>query len=233
MIDVYGPGSPNVIKVLMALEELGMDYARQPLDIMSGEQFKPDFLAISPNNKIPAIVDRGPADGGEPLALFESGAILIYLAEKGGALLPTEPRARSQVIAWLMWQMAGQGPMLGQAGHFRNYAPEPNPYGIRRYSDEAARLYGVLNTRLADREWVAGDFSIADIACWPWILFRAHHGIALEDYPHVARWFAAVEARPSVARAIPDFEAPAPIVPDEQTRRILFNIKDSSVLVDD
>jgi len=226
MIDVYGPGSPNVIKVLIALEELGMAYERKPLDIMSGEQFTPEFLAISPNNKIPAIVDQAPADGGAPLSLFESGAILVYLAEKGGALLPTEARARSAVLAWLMWQMAGQGPMLGQAGHFRNYAPEPNPYGIRRYSDEAARLYRVLDARLAGNEWVAGDFSIADIACFPWILFRAHHGIALEDYPNVARWFAAVDARPSVARAIPDFVAPEPIVPDEQTRRILFNIQD-------
>lgn len=226
MIDVYGPGSPNVIKVLIALEELGMAYERKPLDIMSGEQFTPEFLAISPNNKIPAIVDQAPADGGAPLSLFESGAILVYLAEKGGALLPTEARTRSAVLAWLMWQMAGQGPMLGQAGHFRNYAPEPNPYGIRRYSDEAARLYRVLDARLAGNEWVAGDFSIADIACFPWILFRAHHGIALEDYPNVARWFTAVDARPSVACAIPDFVAPEPIVPDEQTRRILFNIQD-------
>ncbi len=226
MIEVFGGDSPNVIKVLVACQELGLAYERKPLDIMRGEQFTPAYLAINPNNKIPAILDHAPADGGAPLPLFESGAILIYLAEKQGALLPTESRRRSEVFAWLMWQMAGQGPMLGQAGHFRNYAPEPNPYGIRRYSDEAARLYGVLDRRLADREFVAGDYSIADIACWPWILFRDHHGISLDDYPNVARWFAQIEARPAVARAIPDFEAPAPIVPDEETRRILFNIKD-------
>ncbi|AMK19907.1 MULTISPECIES: glutathione S-transferase N-terminal domain-containing protein [Sphingobium] len=226
MIDVYGPESPNVIKVLLILQELGMAYERKPLDIMSGEQFSPEFLAISPNNKIPAIVDHDPADGGPPLSLFESGAILIYLAEKGGALLPTEPRPRSTVLAWLMWQMAGQGPMLGQAGHFRNYAPEPNPYGVRRYSDEAARLYGVLDRRLEGREWIADAFSIADIACWPWTLFRAHHGIELTDYPHVNRWFAAMEARPAFGRALPDFQAPLPITPDDETRRILFNIKD-------
>lgn len=225
MIHVYGPDSPNVIKVLLTLQELGMAYDRKPLDVMRGEQFSPEFLAISPNNKIPAIVDHDPAGGGVPLSLFESGAILIYLAEKGGALLPTEPRARSTVLAWLMWQMSGQGPMLGQAGHFRNYAPEPNPYGVRRYSDEAARLYGVLDRRLADREWIADDFSIADTACWPWILFRAHHGVELEDHPNVQRWFAAMEARPAFERALPNFEAPAPIVPDEETRRILFDVR--------
>lgn len=226
MIDVYGGDSPNVIKILVALQEMGMNYSRKPLDIMSGEQFLPAYLAINPNSKIPGIVDHAPADRGQPLTLFESGAILIYLAEKGAALLPAEIRARSEVLAWVMWQMAGQGPMLGQAGHFRNYAPEPNPYGIQRYSGEAARLYKILDTRLADREWITGDFSIADIACWPWILFRAHHGVDLADHPHVARWYEAMNARPSVKRAIGDFVAPPPITPDEETRRILFNIKD-------
>ncbi|MDB5702377.1 MAG: glutathione S-transferase [Sphingomonadales bacterium] len=226
MIDVYGPASPNVIKVLLALEELGIAYRRLPLDIMSGEQFAPAFLAISPNNKIPAIVDHEPDDGEGPLSLFESGAILIYLAEKTGRLLPVAPRKRSEVLAWLMWQMSGQGPMLGQAGHFRNYAPEPISYAIRRYTDEAARLYKVLDTRLHEREWIAGDFSIADIACWPWILFRAHHGIEIGSYPNVARWHAMMTARPSFARAMPDFVPPPPVVPDEKTRRILFNIKD-------
>lgn len=225
MIDVYGPGSPNVIKVLLALEELGLSYRRVPLDILKGEQFSPAFLAISPNSKIPAIVDHAPADGGSALSLFESGAILIYLAEKARRLLPAAPRPRSTVLAWLMWQMSGQGPMLGQAGHFRNYAPQPIEYGIRRYSDEAARLYHVLDVRLEGRDWIAGDFSIADIACWPWLLFRAHHGIELDAYPNVARWHATMEARPAFARAMPDFEAPLPIVPDEETRRILFNIR--------
>ena len=225
MIEVYGPGSPNVIKVLLALEELDLRYRRVPLDITTGEQFSPEFLAISPNNKIPAIVDHDPADGGRALSLFESGAILIYLAEKAGRLLPTALRPRSTVLAWLMWQMAGQGPMLGQAGHFRNYAPEPIDYGIRRYSDEAARLYRVLDGRLEGRDWIADEFSIADIACWPWLLFRTHHGIDLDAYPNVARWHAAMEARPAFARAMPDFEPPAPITPDDETRRILFNIR--------
>jgi GST-like protein len=223
MIEIYGGDSPNVIKVLIAMEELGLAYARRPLDIMKGEQFEPAFLAISPNGKIPAIVDHAPADGGAPLALFESGAILLYLAEKAAALLPAEPRARSQVQAWLMWQMAGQGPMAGQAGHFRNYAPEKIPYGIQRYSREIARLYGVLDARLKGREFVAGDYSIADIACWPWILFRAHHGIALEAYPEVARWFDAIGARPAVKRAMAGIAVAEPQTFDEETRRILFS----------
>jgi len=224
MIDIYGGDSPNVIKVLIAMEELGLAYARRPLDIMKGAQFEPAFQPLNPNGKIPAIVDHAPADGGEPLALFESGAILLYLAEKQGALLPVDPRARSQVQAWLMWQMAGQGPMAGQAGHFRNYAPEAIPYGIQRYSREIARLYGVLDARLKGRAFVAGDYSIADIACWPWILFRAHHGVALEDYPEVARWFAAIGERPAVKRAMTWIEVAPPQSFDEETRRILFNI---------
>lgn len=226
MIGVYGGDSPNVIKVLLVLEELGLPYERRTIDIMKGEQFTPAYLAISPNNKIPAIIDEAPVDGGAPLSLFESGAILVYLAEKAGALLPMEPRARSVVMAWLMWQMSGQGPMLGQAGHFRNYAPEPNPYGVKRYSDEAARLYGVLDRRLEGREWIADAFSIADIASWPWTLFRTHHGIDLTDYPNVARWYAAMEARPAFARAMPNYTPPAPVIPDEETRRILFGQRD-------
>ncbi len=224
MIEVYGGDSPNVIKVLIALEELGMDYARRPLDIMTGEQFTPPFLAISPNNKIPAIVDDAPADGGAPLAVFESGAILLYLAEKAGALLPTEPRARSAVQAWLMWQMAGQGPMLGQAGHFLNFAPEKISYPIERYTREAARLYGVLDARLKGRDHLVDAFSIADIACWPWILFRTHHGISLDGYPEVARWFEAVRRRPSVDRAMNGIEVVPPPTFDAEAKRILFNI---------
>ena len=226
MIEVYGGDSPNVIKVLVALQELGMAYQRKPLDIMRGEQFTDAYLAINPNSKIPGIVDHLPVDGGAPLALFESGAILIYLAEKGGALLPADPRPRGETIGWLMWQMAGQGPMLGQAGHFRNYAPEPNPYGVKRYGDEAARLYRVLDARLEARAFITGTYSIADIACFPWILFRAHHGVDLADHPNVARWFDSMIARPSFTCAMPDFDPPAPIKPDEETRRILFNIKD-------
>ena len=157
MIELYGGETPNVFKPLIALEELGLEYRRIPVDILAGEQFKPEFLAISPNNRVPAIIDDAPADGGAPLSVFESGAILLYLAEKTGQLLPTQLRERVQAAEWLMWQMAGQGPMLGQAGHFRNYAPEKIPYGIERYSSEARRLYRVLNERLAGREYIAGD----------------------------------------------------------------------------
>src|SRR3984957_15107839 len=179
MIDVHYWTTPNGHKITIFLEEAGLQYKLHPVNIGKGEQFAPAFLAISPNNRIPAMVDDEPQDGGKPLSVFESGAILLYLADKAEALIPKDARGRSAVIEWLMWQMAGQGPMLGQAGHFRNYAPEKIPYGIERYSKEAARLYRVLNTRLAGREFIAGDYSIADIACWPWMLFRAHHGILL------------------------------------------------------
>jgi GST-like protein len=225
MIDVYGGNSPNVIKILIALEECALDYQRLPLDIMKGEQYTPEFLAIIPNNRIPAIIDHAPTDGGEPLSLFESGAILLYLADKTGMLLAKDARTRSAVIAWVMWQMGGQGPMLGQAHHFRLYAPEKIPYAIERYSKETARLYRVLDTRLADRDYLAGDYSIADIACFPWILFRDYHGIALEDYPNVARWFAQIGARAAVSKALDDFTLPPAPVMDEETKRILFNIK--------
>lgn len=225
MIEVFGPNTPNVIKVLLALEELTMPYKRVEVDILKGEQFAPAFLAVSPNNRVPAIIDHNPQDGGQPLSVFESGAILLYLADKANALIPTNPRDRSPVIEWLMWQMAGQGPMLGQAGHFRNYAPEKIPYGIERYTKEAGRLYRVLNTRLIGREFIAGEYSIADIACWPWILFRSHHGVAIEDYPEVHRWFRAVEARPAVRRAIGDYVPPAPASFDEKSRDVLFGSK--------
>jgi len=225
MIEAFGPNSPNVIKVLIALEELQLDYRRVEVDILKGEQFAPAFLAISPNNRVPAIVDNAPQDGGKPLSVFESGAILLYLADKAGALIQKEARARSAVIEWLMWQMAGQGPMLGQAGHFRNYAPEKIPYSIERYSKEAARLYRVLNSRLAGREFVAGDYSIADIACWPWILFRTHHGIEIEDYPELCRWFRAIETRPAVHRAIGNFVPSPPPQFDEHSRAVLFGDK--------
>jgi GST-like protein len=225
MIEVFGPNTPNVIKVLVALEELALPYRRVEVNILKGEQFKPEFLAISPNNRIPAIVDHDPEDGGSPLSVFESGAILLYLADKTNQLIPRNARARSAVVEWLMWQMAGQGPMLGQAGHFRNYAPEKLPYAIDRYTNEAARLYRVLNKRLEEREYIAGDYSVADIACWPWILFRAHHGIELEPYPELRRWFMAIETRPATRRALAGFVAPPPAVFDEQAREILFGQK--------
>jgi GST-like protein len=211
MIDVYGPNTPNVIKVTVCLEELGMAYRRLPLDIMKGQQFTPQFLTISPNNRIPVIVDHAPADEAGPLPVFESGAILAYLAEKAGRLLPKAARSRSEVIAWMMWQMSGQGPMLGQCGHFRNYAPERIPYAADRFGREAQRLYRVLDTRLKARDFVIdGDYTIADIACWPWTLFHEHHGVNLSDFPEVERWHRAIAARPAVRRALGDFEVAAP-----------------------
>lgn len=225
MIDLYGGQTPNVFKPLILLEELGMPYRRLPVDIMKGEQFTPEFLAISPNNRVPAIVDHEPADGAGPLSVFESGAILIYLAEKAGRFLPVEPRPRAAVIEWVMWQMAGQGPMVGQAGHFRNYAPEKVPYGIERYTREAGRLYGVLDTRLRDREFIAGDYSIADMACWPWIIFREHHGIELDDYPEVRRWFEAVRQRPALQRLAADLVTMAPPTFTDEERAVLFGGK--------
>lgn len=225
MIDIYGGPTPNVLKPLIALEEMGLPYRRLPVDILKGEQFTPEFLAISPNNRVPAMVDHDCADGQGPLSVFESGAMLLYLADKTGRFLPKDARGRSAVIEWVMWQMGGQGPMLGQAGHFRNYAPEKIPYGIERYSNEARRLYRVLDTRLADRDYVAGDYSIADMACWPWIRFREHHGIDLADFPHVERWYRLIEARPAVIRLLPDFEVSAPPTFTEEERRLLFGQK--------
>ncbi len=231
MIEVYGGQTPNVFKVLIALEELEMEYRRVPVDITKGEQFTPEFLAISPNNRVPAIVDQDPLDAGGRLSVFESGAILIYLAERDpqSRLLPRDPRARIAVIEWLMWQMAGQGPMLGQAGHFRNYAPEKVPYGITRYSKEAERLYRVLDTRLEGKKYVAGDFSVADIACWPWIFFREQHGIELGNYPHVARWYESLHSRPSVEKAIGPGPAPKPLILDDASRKLLFSLDNEDV----
>jgi GST-like protein len=225
MIELFGGQTPNVFKPLIALEELGADYRRMPLDILKGEQFTPEYLAISPNNRVPAMVDHDPVDGQGPLSVFESGAILLYLADKHGALIPQDPRGRSAVIEWVMWQMAGQGPMVGQAGHFRNYAPEQIPYAIERYSNEAQRLYRVLDTRLEGREFIAGDYSIADIACWPWIIFRASHGVAIEDFPNIERWYRAIEARPAVRRALDGFEPTAVPSFTEEERAVLFGGK--------
>ena len=200
MIDLYYWPTPNGWKISIALEELGIAYRMIPVDIGRGAQFEPGFLAISPNNRIPAIVDRDPEDGGDPISVFESGAILLYLAEKTGRLIPRDPRGRKQVIEWLMWQMGGLGPMLGQAHHFRAYAPERIEYAIDRYTKEANRLYGVLDKRLEGREYIAGDYSIADIACWPWIVPHERQGQKLEDTPHLHRWFERIRSRPAVLR---------------------------------
>ncbi|WGF90093.1 glutathione binding-like protein [Marinivivus vitaminiproducens] len=198
MIDLYSWGTPNGFKASIMLEEVGLDYAYHPVNIGQDEQFAPDFLKISPNNKIPAIVDQ---DNGQ--ALFESGAILIYLADKTGKLLPTEPKAHYATLQWLMWQMGGFGPMLGQAHHFLRFAKEKVPYAIKRYGDEAARLYGVLDTRLGEAEYLAGDaYSIADIATWPWASRFEYQQVDLATYPNVKRWFDAIAARPAVQKGI-------------------------------
>src|ERR1700760_1269849 len=199
MIDLYYAPTPNGWKISIMLEELGLPYKVVPINIRAGEQFRPEFLAISPNNRIPAIVDLNPADGGAPVLVFETRAILIYFADKFCRLLPTGLRTRSVVIQWVMWQMSGLGPMLGQHGHFALYAPEKIPYAIERYRDEAARLYGVLDRQLGKTgAYVAGDYSIADIACFPWTMTHKAQGFTLEDYPNVKRWYAEVRARPQV-----------------------------------
>ena len=199
MIDLYTSATPNGQKIHIMLEECGLDYEDHFVDLDSGGQFDPAFLKISPNNKIPAILDHdGP--GGENLAVFESGAILLYLAEKTNQFLPIEPRARADVMQWLFWQVGGFGPMLGQAHHFRAYAPEPVDYAIDRYTNEARRLYNVLDLRLDGREFVAGAYSIADMSIFPWCRLHGRQGQKLEDFPNVQRWFQDIAARPAVAK---------------------------------
>ena len=202
MIDLYSWCTPNGHKVHIALEELGLPYQVHAINIGKGDQFEPEFLRISPNNKIPAIVDRDGPGGGE-FHLFESGAILIYLAEKAGALLPQEPRERYRTLEWLMFQMGGLGPMLGQAHHFRQYAPETIDYAVKRYTNETARLYRVMDARLGECAYLAGDdYTIADIACFPWIRSHDKQGQKLEDFPNLKRWFDAIEARPAVQKGV-------------------------------
>ncbi|MDE0356109.1 MAG: glutathione S-transferase N-terminal domain-containing protein [Deltaproteobacteria bacterium] len=199
MIELYTSATPNGQKIHIMLEEAGLPYRLHWVDLRKGEQFDPEFLKISPNNKIPVILDRdGP--GGEPFSVFESGAILIYLAEKTGKFLPAEPRARTRVLEWLMFQVGGVGPMLGQAHHFRAYAREKIPYAIERYTNEGARIYRVLDKRLSEQEYLAGDYSIADMAVFPWIRLHERQGQDMADHPHLSRWFDALEARPAVAK---------------------------------
>jgi len=202
MLELWTWPTPNGHKVHIAVEELEIPYKVVPVNIGAGDQFKPEFLAITPNHRIPAMVDPdGP--GGEPLALFESGAILIYLAEKTGKLLPRDAAARYTALQWLMFQMGGVGPMFGQYGHFHNYAPEQVPYARERYANEVRRLHAVLDKRLARAEWLGGDeYSIADIATYPWLRFPERRGIDFGDYPNVARWFAAIDSRPAVRRGV-------------------------------
>jgi len=201
LIELYFWPTPNGHKITLFLEEAGLDYQIHPVNISTGDQFKPDFLKISPNNRMPAIIDRAPADGGEPVSIFESGAILLYLAEKTGKFLPNDIRGRQRVLEWLFWQVGGLGPMAGQNHHFSQYAPEKLPYAIDRYRNETNRLYGVLNGQLAGRDYVAGEYSIADMASYPWIVPHERQGQNLEDFPHLKAWFERIKARPATIRA--------------------------------
>jgi GST-like protein len=224
MIDLHYWPTPNGHKITMFLEEAGLDYQIVPVDIGRGEQFKPDFLAISPNNPMPAIVDQAPLDGGEPISVFESGAILIYLAEKTGRLLPNDIRGRTAALEWLFWQVGGLGPMAGQNHHFSRYAPEKIAYAIERYVKETNRLYGVLDRRLTAHAFLAGrEYSIADIAAYPWIVPWQLQSQDLAQFPALARWFAEIAARPGTARAYARAEvfSSTPVV-TEESRKILF-----------
>ncbi len=223
MIELYSWPTPNGHKVHILLEECGLPYAVHAVDINAGDQFAPDFLAISPNNKIPAIVDPDGPEG-EPMSVFESGAILVYLAAKTGKFLPRATRAKYDVLQWLMFQMGGVGPMLGQAHHFRNYAPKKIDYAIERYTNEAKRLYGVLDRRLgATGDWLAaGEYSIADIATWPWIRSHENQGVSLGEFGHVQRWFERIGERPAVQRAIKVLADRRKPVMDDKARDVLF-----------
>ena len=223
MIDLYYWTTPNGHKITMFLEEAGLPYRIVPVNIGTGAQFEPAFLAIAPNNRIPAIVDQTPADGGAPLSVFESGAILQYLAEKTGRLLPVELRGRVEVLQWLIWQVANLGPMAGQNHHFARYTSQKIPYAIERYVNETNRLYGVLNRRLSNRAYLAGDYSIADIATYPWIVPHENQGQRLEDFPNLKRWFELIRERPATRRA---YEKAATIntgeTVTEEAKRVLF-----------
>ncbi|RQP24947.1 glutathione binding-like protein [Piscinibacter terrae] len=229
MIDLYYAGTPNGHKMTMCLEELGLPYRMNRIALLKGEQFAPAFLAISPNNKIPAMVDHAPADGGEPISIFESGAMLQYLAEKTGRLMPTDLRGRTVVMQWLFWQVGGLGPMAGQNGHFSTHAPEKIPYAINRYVNETKRLYGVLDKRLEGRDFIAGDYSIADIACYPWIVPHEAHGQRLDDFPNLKRWFQSIAARPATLRAYEgaqqSYAKDSGAKMTEEERRVLFGQK--------
>jgi len=223
MIDLHYWPTPNGHKITMFLEETGLDYSIVQVAIGRGDQFKPEFLKIAPNNRMPAIVDHDPAGGGDPISVFESGAILLYLAEKTGKFIPADTRGRVDVLQWLFWQMGGLGPMAGQNHHFVTYAPEKIQYAMDRYVNETSRLYAVLDRRLADREYVAGNYSIADMASYPWTVSHKRQLQDLDDFPHLKRWFDAIGARPATVRA---YEKGAAIsvkpVMDEEAKKIMF-----------
>lgn len=226
MIDLHFWPTPNGLKITLFLEEAGLPYRVVPVNIGRGEQFKPEFLAISPNNRMPAIVDHEPAGGGAPIGVFESGAILQYLAEKTGQFLPTDVRLRKSVLEWLAWQIGGVGPMFGQLGHFKRYAPEKIPYAIERYTNEALRLYRVLERQLSTTkaDYVAGDYSIADMAIYPWMRLHASYELDLTEFPHVRAWLDRVGARPAVVKGLEVgrelTERDKPL--DEEARKVLF-----------
>ncbi|MCW8305672.1 glutathione S-transferase N-terminal domain-containing protein [Acidiphilium sp. PA] len=223
MIELYYWTTPNGHKITMFLEEAATPYNIHAINIGAGDQFSPKFLRISPNNRIPAIVDTAPGDGGAPISVFESGAILQYLAEKTGMFMPADQRGRTEVMQWLFWQMGGLGPMLGQNHHFSQYAPEKLDYAINRYVNETNRLYGVLNKRLADREFMAGDYSIADMASYPWIVPYERQGQNLDDFPHLKRWFHAIKDRPATVRAYEKAKAISQqATVNEESKKILF-----------
>jgi GSH-dependent disulfide-bond oxidoreductase len=227
MIDLHYWPTPNGHKITIFLEEAGLPYTIHKVDIGKGDQFKPEFLKIAPNNRMPAIVDTAPADGGAPISIFESGAILQYLAEKTGTFLPKDVRGRAETMQWLFWQMGGLGPMAGQNGHFNVYAPEKVPYAIERYTKETSRLYGVLNKRLSHHEFVAGEYSIADMASYPWIVPYENHKQKLEDFPHLKRWFESIRSRPAVIRAYAHQTERKPMT--EEERKVLFGQDASTV----
>ena len=222
MIEVYSWATPNGHKVHIMLEECGLAYRAHAVDIGAGDQFKPDFLAFSPNNKIPAIIDPDGPDG-EPISMFESGAVLLYLATKTGKLMPESTRGKYDVLQWLMFQMGGVGPMLGQTHHFRVYAPEKLEYAINRYTNEAKRLYGVMDKRLAKSRYIAGnDYSIADIAIFPWLRSWKNQGIDWNDYPHLKGWFDEIGARPAVQRGVEVLAGLRKPLVDDKAREVLF-----------
>lgn len=225
MIDLWYWPTPNGWKITIMLEECELPYEVRLVNIGRGEQFSAEFLAISPNNRMPAIVDHEPTGGGAALSIFESGAILVYLAEKTGRFLPRDTAGRYEVLQWLFWQVGGLGPMAGQTHHFRNYASEKIAYAIDRYTDEVNRLYGVMNRRLADREFLAGDYSIADMAAWPWVVPWKRQGQNLDDFSHLRRWFDTIRARPAVQKGFAigeELRRATPNGPDEEARKVLF-----------